>query len=442
MFGIRRGIKRLFEPDAPRDGLCGGEPALLELLDRPMLEREARAADVAAGRIGARDRPRRLLEAARVWRELARRTGDASALGRAAAAARASAQAAESARGSLLGEALCEQARIAVLAAEMFAGPERLKAANEAANRALPAPEARALAARLRAIEAAASEPAAHPRDAAAAFEPALRALSARGRSGAWAVAGLRCERAGVLIEAGARAGESAPLEDALEDLDRACKALDGAYHPISCARVHELEALALIGLGRIEGEAGPVLEGLDALALALDLIGPDHSPMDFARLEHARARAFMTLGEIEQNEDDFDRALAALGRALKALRRGSGLALRAAAAEDRINCLVLRAQARGDRLALDEAEAALRGELSVLRPSADPVGWAVIQLGLARLYLARVAWTGRDRGEGERAGAALAAALDVFTEEGRPDLAAAASERLAELRAAAARAP
>ena len=126
MFGIGRGIKRLFEPDAPRDGLCGGEPALLELLDRPMLEREARAADVAAGRIGARDRPRRLLEAARVWRELARRTGDASALGRAAAAARASAQAAQSARGSLLGEALCEQARIAVLAAEMFAGPERL----------------------------------------------------------------------------------------------------------------------------------------------------------------------------------------------------------------------------------------------------------------------------------------------------------------------------
>ncbi len=50
-----------------------------------MLEREARAADVAAGRIGARDRPRRLLEAARVWRELARRTGDATALGRAAA---------------------------------------------------------------------------------------------------------------------------------------------------------------------------------------------------------------------------------------------------------------------------------------------------------------------------------------------------------------------
>ncbi len=167
-----------------------------------MLEREARAADVAAGRIGARDRPRRLLEAARVWRELARRTGDATALGRAAASARASAQSTATGRDSTHGEALCEQAKIAVLAAEMFAGPERLKAANEAAERALPAPEARALAARLRAIEAVASDPRVSAHDAAAAFEPALRAAG-RGRSNAWAAAGLRCERAGVLASEG-----------------------------------------------------------------------------------------------------------------------------------------------------------------------------------------------------------------------------------------------
>ena len=78
-------LKRLFTTDAPpRDGLTGGDASLFDVLDLGLLRSEARAADIAAGRVTAKDPHQRRLEAARVWRELARRTGDPVALRNAA----------------------------------------------------------------------------------------------------------------------------------------------------------------------------------------------------------------------------------------------------------------------------------------------------------------------------------------------------------------------
>jgi hypothetical protein len=82
MFGLGEIFRRL-SPErlkTPQDGLTGGDPSLLELLDLNLLKQEGKAADVAAGRIGAKDRAQRRLEAAMVWREVARRTGDAASL--------------------------------------------------------------------------------------------------------------------------------------------------------------------------------------------------------------------------------------------------------------------------------------------------------------------------------------------------------------------------
>ena len=70
MFELGRELKRFFSPErakAPSDGLTGGDSSLLELLDSQLLAQEAKACDVAAGRIGAKDKPRRRLEAAIVW---------------------------------------------------------------------------------------------------------------------------------------------------------------------------------------------------------------------------------------------------------------------------------------------------------------------------------------------------------------------------------------
>jgi hypothetical protein len=59
MFEFGRELKRLFKADALKDGLTGGDPSLLELLDLDLLRAEGRAADVAAGRISAKDRAKR-----------------------------------------------------------------------------------------------------------------------------------------------------------------------------------------------------------------------------------------------------------------------------------------------------------------------------------------------------------------------------------------------
>src|SRR5580698_10853040 len=87
MFEFGREFRRLFKADNFKDGLTGGDASLLELLDLDLLRVEARAADVAAGRISAKDKAQRYLEAARVWREIARRTGDVASLRKAASAA-------------------------------------------------------------------------------------------------------------------------------------------------------------------------------------------------------------------------------------------------------------------------------------------------------------------------------------------------------------------
>ena len=76
-------------------------------------------------------------------------------------------------------------------------------------------------------------------------------------------------------------------------------------------------------------------------------------------------------------------------------------------AAGSRALCLARAAELTGDRAVLDVAEAAMKIELGNLSPRRDPVGWALAQLHLARLYEARIAMTGEDRGE--RAAALMA---------------------------------
>jgi hypothetical protein len=71
MFELGREFMRLFATERMKphgDGLTGGDATLLELLDLDLLRQEAKAADVAAGRISAQDKPQRRLDAAVVWR--------------------------------------------------------------------------------------------------------------------------------------------------------------------------------------------------------------------------------------------------------------------------------------------------------------------------------------------------------------------------------------
>ena len=116
-------------------------------------------------------------------------------------------------------------------------------------------------------------------------------------------------------------------------------------------------------------------------------------------------------------------------------LKETPTLPLRGLAAGSRAVCLARVAELTGDGAVLDVAEAAMKMELAQLSPRRDPVGWALAQLHLARLYEARIDMTGIDRGERAAALMALDAALDVFGEHGLRSASVLANDAMDRLR-------
>lgn len=452
MFEFSRDLKRLFAADGPRDGLTGGDAALLEILDLRLLRAETKAGDIAAGRVSARDPSQRRLEAARVWRELARRTGDVLALRRAAESAEKAAEAFKrEGRSRGWAAARCEQAEAAMLGADLY-GDEGLNAAAETALREVrktaPSTAVAAVAwgrlVRLQARQALRCADLEGVRAAVAEFDTPILTLEGhlRARSVSKAeVVRLRCDRAEFLIAAAARLKDAALYEEAIVALDMLSGRLDQTYEPLSWARVRELSGAARAAVGELHGHIEDVAHGLELMAEALDAAGPDHSPLDWARLQQALAFGLQSLGEASEADRAFEHALGAYERALWSTRDQPSLSLRAALAHNRAGCLARRAELAADVGMLDEAVMALKGELIKLSPGKDPVSWAVAQLNLARLYEARAELPGRHGDERGAAILALGAALDVFGEHGLRSLSDEAARGLERMTAPHARA-
>jgi hypothetical protein len=448
MFEFGRELKRLFESDAPpRDGLTGGDASLLEVLDISLLRGEARAADIAAGRISARDPHQRRLEAARVWRELARRTGDASALCNAALAAEQAAKGFKAAgQAKRWAAARAEQAMSARVGADMY-GDDGLNAAAEQALKdtvaAAPNGVVAALAsgqlARLSARLAIGAGDYDAVKRAAAGFDPPIGLLICHLRHKSVskaALAALRCDRAELLVGAGGRLKDARLFEQAIVEMDALSGRLDQAYEPLAWSRVQVLRAGARVGYGETCGRLEDIAEGVQLLVTALDALTPDHSPLDWARVQQALALGLHSLGEGSDSDRAFDHALSCYERALWVTRRQPALMLRATLAQNRANCLARRAENSADRGLLDDAIEDLRGDLAGLSPAKDPVGWAIAQVDLAQLYIARLALLGADS-DRAAAGLALNSAIDVFGEHGLRSLTDQASLSLQRLAAA-----
>ncbi|MDB5461202.1 MAG: hypothetical protein JWO72_2943 [Caulobacteraceae bacterium] len=430
MFEFGRELKRLFEADTgPRDGVTGGDASLLELLDMDLLKGEARASDIAAGRISAKDPPQRRLQAARVWRELARRTGDPAALRNAVLGAEKAVQGFKgAARVKGWAAARCEQAMSAMLGADLF-GDDGLNAAAEIALKdaiaAAPSSAAAALAsgqlARLSARAALRGGDYEAVRRAAAAFDEPLAILTTHLRSKAVSksmLADLRCDRAEMLLICAGRLKDVRLHEQAIAELDKLAGRLDSAYEPLAWARVQTLRASARVGAGETTGHIEDIAEGVEILVAALDALTPDHSALDWARIQQALALALQSLGEGSETDRAFEHALTCYDRALWATRRQPALMLRAALAHNRAQCLARRAELAADPGMIDEAIQALRCDLARLSPGRDPVGWAILQVDLAQLYVARLQLRGADA-DRAAAGVALTSAIDVFGEHG-----------------------
>jgi tetratricopeptide (TPR) repeat protein len=450
MFEFGRELKRLFQPDAPRDGLTGGDASLLELLPLDMLRAEGRAADIAAGRISAKDRSERQLEAAGIWRELARRTGDVAALRKAASAAELAAKGFErETRPQGWARARCEQARAALLGAALF-GDDGLNAAAEVAlieaQKAAGAAPSAAMAAAGRALIDARKALGEADRErvlaVAAAFDGPIGILQAYGRRraiGRLLASGASADRAELLTASGLRLQDPMLLRMALDGLAQTLSRLDPAYEPLSWASAAMRRGSARVALADLDGDLAEIAEAVNDLVGVLEHITRDHSPLDWAHAQQALAQALQGLAEATDCDRAFDQAVGCYDRALTVFETQPTLIDGAAAAYNRAVCLARRAEILGDLGELAKAETALRADLAASNPAKDPVSWAVRQLNFARLYEARANITGRDRGEGEAAAQALAAALEVFGEHGLrslTDTAAASLERIRSTRA------
>jgi hypothetical protein len=430
MFEFGRELKRLFKADALKDGLTGGDASLLELLDLDLLRAEGRAADVAAGRISAKDRARRFLEAARVWREIARRTGDVAALRKAASAAeQASAGFDRERRMVAWSAARCEQAGIALLGAELF-GDDGLNAAADAALK--HAQEAAgdspigALAGAGRAlIEARALRPISNREQsitAAARFDGPIQELEVHGRRRAAArllAAQARMDRAEFLLACGLRLKEPLLLRMALDGAALALRKLDPAYEPLSWARASAVRWAAAAAAAAQDVDIEAIAKAVNGLVSVLETLSRDDSPLDWAVVQGGLAETLQMLGEATDSDGAYAQAAAAYARVLTVLDRMPSIPARAEIVFRRSLCMARRAELAADLKGLRSAEIALRSELAAGSPQKDPVGWAVRQLGLASLHEARARVSGRDAGDRARAAFALALALDVFKEHG-----------------------
>lgn len=449
MFDLGRELKRFFASDrrAPsREGLTRGDSTLLELLDANLLAQEAKAADVAAGRIGAKNKPRLRLDAAIVWRELARRTGDAVALRKAAALAETAAAGLESdRRDEIWARARCEQAFCALLGAEIFGDPGlnaaadvAFREARAAARGGLAAPLAdaglAAVAARLDLETADASQVRALA-DRFAAPIAALDSMAKRSPVARTLAADARLLRADLVCAAGARLRDYDLLDLAAKDAATASEKLDMAYEPLTWARARVAYGQALALKGECIGDLDALASGAGALANAIDQLNRDHSPMDWARTQVALAQALQALGEASGEVRAFEHAISSYDRANLVLKDAPTLPLRGLAAGARAVCLARTAELTGDLAVLESAEAAMKIELARMSPRRDPVGWGIAQLHLARLYEARLSLRDQDRGERAAALLALEAALDVFGEHGQRSLSILAADAIARLR-------
>ena len=423
------------------------DAATLELLPLMALKRQTAAAGLAAHQASGPERLTRLVAYASMLREIARRTGESETLAKAASAA---ARAARDADGDVLAAARLEQAAVARLGAELFADPEAFEAADdflkgcEAVAAVSPGMTVRRLAFRASlnagaALKAADVDKAVH---AAGELDTAVDMLDAELREtgqGKVEAAGLRCERADFLIGFGGRLKDRTLLSQAETDLLQLATRLDPDYLPLSWARAEGLRGGALAALGDLTGDPKFLADGVRVMAAAAEHADFDYSPLDRARISHGLAVALVSLAEAVDDEGMYDHALAAFDQALAFLEPVKGLALRAMAAHDRAACVARRAERRGDAHALSVAESAFRAELAARDAAADPVGWAVTQLALTRVYVAQAELLG---GEAPPRGAAVALteALDVFTERGLKTLAEATQDQLARLRDVAAK--
>ncbi len=443
MFEFGRELRRIFRSQ----GRVDTDPSLYELLNLKLLITQGRTLDIEAGRVSTKNRFQPSLEAARIWREYARRTGDPAAIRRASSAAESAGKAAKTPGEAAL--AVLEQALTCILSSDLFETGGLLSSAETLLSEGRAAiQDDEGLRARFNRAEAKLAARLA-TRKGIEDLELALLAMSHIDRaieradrlvrataaaSDKIEAAHARFERGDLLMLVGLDRCDSSLMTAVIKDFEALKDRLDAAYEPVTYGRVVLRLALAHIWKGEIEGRPEIVSEGIALLSQEEEPVDYEHAPLDWVEHKHALALGLQVLAELTLNDEVYDKAIQVFDLALKKPMQ-KGLSLRAQVINNRAVAKARHAELRGDMKALDAAEAGFKIELRGVKPQDDPVGWAILQTNLARLYVARGDLTGfmMERAE---AAYALEAAHDIFQEQGLRALADTAREQLDRVRA------
>ncbi len=415
-------FRRLFRPGLSRQrrGLTGEDSTLLELLDVRLLAAEAQSADITANRTVEAGRAGAQLRQAAAWRELSWRTGDGLALRKAATAAERALQSAPAHPHA----AKLEQALCALQGVAMF-GDEGLTAAAD-----LALTEAAAGPARVRAVAlgkrcAIAARQALSRGDAMGAlaaltgFDAATNILKTQANAPAsrLALAEARCDRAVLTVACGQALKSDSLVARGAADLAEVISMIDPAYHPLSWSRATIERGLALMRLGELKRDVAVLGEAVDGLSRVFDILLKDHSPVDWAMAQAAHGAVLWALARASSVRDAYVKAAGAYDRAWIVVREHPALKARTSICERRGALAVWTAVTHGDPLELAAVEAGFRCDLAAADPHRDPVGWALSQLNLGRVYLARSEIGPANPADRKRAAMAILEAQTVFSD-------------------------
>jgi len=452
MFEFGRELRRILGHNVMgTGGRTDPDTSLYELMNLEMLIAQGHILDAEISRVSSRNTFEPCLESALIWREYARRTGDALAVRKATSAAEKAGSAATN--GIDAARAARIQADICLLSYDLFETATLLDSAESLlaqARAAVDPHHSPILDAAFTLTESRLLIRLALRKGLTPDLEPALEAMAHIDRaiekydqlvrqSGATRdkidAANARLERCDLLALVGIERSDSRLLKAVTKELRALKVRLDSHYEPLTSARITQRLALVQAHLGQIDGTPALVADALSLLGLKQDCTAYEHSPIDWLTHKHTMAQALQMLAGLTAEERLSDQALSLYDLALsKPLQKG--LSLRAALVNGRAACLTHRAELKGDLLSLDAAENTFKTELRRTNPNEDPVGWAIIQTHLARLYVSRGDLTGFMPGRTEIA-YALEAARDIFEEFGLKTLLGLTDQSLLRLRQA-----
>jgi hypothetical protein len=402
MFEFGKDLRRLFVQARESDDL-----GWLELIGVDLLALEARALTTDGGRVSCAQPSQTWRRASILWREHARRSGRRDSLDRALATADDALNAARTeddrARAGLA------RATALLTGFDLFGDGEALAEATRCVQAATPRRPATlalsvAVHARIRVRQARLSEKASDRMDAAALMDAALHALEKHNPVEADE---LRLDGAALALEGGILQRDARLLDQAGRDLQALVTASSPDTRPLTRARALALCGAGLSALAAMAGDDDAMAAGHALFEAAADQFTPDHSPLDWVAIQVARAI-------------DPGAPAAALIQA-EALTAGQGTVLGALARDQLITHEIARAAAQGDLTTLMRIETRVRRRLADRAGPPSVTDWAVDQIAMARLTIARSELMGS---EPDQAAFVLSEAAEAARDHGAPVLA------------------